>query len=94
MEASEQVRKAVGRRNSLSCRLGGMVLGLVILFDLCSVLLPQVAGMPLAPGVVISAGVVAAFIIIVTVIGSAAFYVYRLNQEDADPKLSAGARSD
>lgn len=94
MEASKQVRAAVGRRNRLAARLGGMLIVLVILFDLCSVLLPQVAGLPVAPGVVISIGVVSAFVVIGAVIVSAAFYVHCLNQEDADPKLSAGARSD
>ena len=94
METSEKTRAAVAGRNALSWRLVSVLILLVLMFDLLSVLLPKVAGMALAPGVVISIGIAFAFVIVAAVIATAAFYVRRLNLENAGPTSSPGAHSD
>ena len=79
------------RRESLSWRLGGALVVLVLTFDLLSIFLPQVAGMELAPGAVISIGIVFAFFIVMAVVVTAVYYVRRLNHEDTARQSCIGA---
>ncbi len=82
------------RRDALSFRLGALLIALVLAFDFCSVLAPDLAGRPLGAGGVFTAGILAAFLIVAAVVGSAVYYVRRMNHGDTAAQADSGARPD
>lgn len=88
MTDSERSRATLRRRDGRAYRMGGLLIGLVLGFDLLSVLAPRFMGTPLLPGGVIGPGIPFAILIVLAVIAVAVIFVRRLNLEDA-----AGARS-
>lgn len=83
MTDMERSRATLRRRDGRAYRMGGLLIGLVLVFDLLSVLAPGLMGLPLLPGGVVGAGVPFAFLIVLSVIAVAVIFVRRLNREDA-----------
>ena len=80
------------RSESLSWKLGGALVGLVLAFDLLSIFLPRFAGMEVAPGAVVTAGLVFAFLIVAAIVLSAVYYGFWLKHEDPASQSGPGAR--
>jgi uncharacterized membrane protein (DUF485 family) len=82
------------RRDSLSFRLGAMLILAVLVFDFCSVLAPDLAGRPLVAGGTVTLGILFAFLIMIAVVATAVYYVCWLKHEDPASQSVTGARPD